>query len=119
MLGGLLGLVSLAWLWPLRLSTSRARLDPRLAELLRTVFPALQKGRVVGRVYLRGGARREVEALRLANLLLRTADGSPDRLASVVRRRRQRDFERGRLEFIDGWVLARTEAQLAALFRLT
>jgi hypothetical protein len=61
-----------------------------------------------------------IEAIlgRHAGLAELLAEGPPEALAAALRRAVDADFAAGRTHLVDGWVLARTEAELCALARL-
>ena len=80
-------------------------------ELLRDVPQAPS----LGRRYLDSRPGAEAEVRRLSEWLLRSGARSRGDLARKLEFRRQRDFERDRVVFLEGWVLAETEAQVCVL----
>jgi hypothetical protein len=86
------------------------------AESASTAAAALAR---VGRRYLEAvPAERDVTVLR-AELGELAAATEPARHAAALERAVGRDFERGDILALDGWILSRTELRAAALFALT
>jgi hypothetical protein len=86
------------------------------AESASTAAAALAR---VGRRYLEAvPAERDVTVLR-AELGELAAATEPARHAAALGRAVGRDFERGDILALDGWILSRTELRAAALFALT
>ncbi len=81
------------------------------AELGRAVWPTLPAATTEDSL---------IEAIleRHAGLAELLAEGPPEALAAALRRAVAADFAAGRTHLVDGWVLARTEAELCALARL-
>lgn len=90
-------------------------LSSRMRELLEEIFGDRAAPKALGEAYLRRYPRRADSAEVMKDLL---ADHSPRDAAALgrlVAERRARDFREGRTVVLDGWILARSEAQLCAL----
>lgn len=88
--------------------------DRRLGELFRSP----RKARALGARYL---ALHPEAADRVALASRLGLDGAPIRLAELRARLaslRERDFAQHRIVSIDGWILARSEAEICALLSL-
>ncbi|HWP66164.1 MAG TPA: hypothetical protein VNO26_09650 [Candidatus Limnocylindria bacterium] len=73
----------------------------------------------IGRRYLEGTPdERDLPTLQRRLGAWRTPDEVLDNVAALERAVR-RDFERGDILAVDGWILSRTELRAAALFALT
>jgi hypothetical protein len=92
--------------------------DPHVAALLRATFPALADARPQSRALRAEVAHAAPEAARLANSIRRSGALSPAGIVELVRQRRAADLARGRVVFVQGWLLARTEVELMALLSL-
>lgn len=91
------------------------RLDTRIASLLMDVIPDRQSAAAVGQAYLETNPAARSASLRLARQLLAGPAASREALRQTLRARCARDFEGGNTIFVRGWLLAETEAQVAAL----
>ncbi len=84
-------------------------------DQLAAAFTDLDAPREVGRRYLRADPL-EASPERVQAFLDEFSDlGSPEALRQDLARLRDRDFRVQDIVFIDGWVLARSEARLCAL----
>ena len=116
----LFGLVALAVGRPdpgLRAHAAPIR-EPTLESRLLALVRAPARARRVGQAYLLGDRGAVARARHLAELLRTGPSVSAASVAELIRQRRQRDLECDRVVFVDGWLLAQTEADLAALFVL-
>lgn len=89
---------------------------PLLDAMLGIVFADLEAARAVGRAYLAGDPRAAAGAARLADALAAAAaahgpEGARRRVAAL----RESALRRGDVVLVDGWVLARAEAELCVL----
>lgn len=90
-------------------------LSSHMRDLLGEIFGDRAAAQALGEAYLRRYPTRPESAEVMKDLL---ADHSPRDAAALgrlVTERRVRDFREGRTVVLDGWVLARSEAQLCAL----
>jgi hypothetical protein len=86
-------------------------------ERLRRAVPQAARASALGRAYL-ARAPGEADPVRLAAAII-AGLGAPvddERLPALIRARVRADFAAGDIVTIDGWVLSRTEARLAALW---
>lgn len=90
------------------------RLHAPLHAALRAVFADLEAARAVGRAHLAGDPRAAEGAARLADVLAAAAHG-PEGARHEVAALRESALRRGDVVLVDGWVLARTEAELCVL----
>ena len=118
---GLLTGAGLAAGW--RTPRPAARKDPRAAELA-ALLAGSPSARALGRSYL-AGHPDEADAARLVDslgaLLPPGARALPDgaiALRRSVREKVREDFETEHTVWVEGWLLARTEARLCALSAL-
>jgi hypothetical protein len=122
--GGLVGAVAVVRSRPW---ASLVRIVPRSdAERLVALFGHPESARAIGRAYLEGDARRRSVREMVREVVDDLPDGrdtlrssSDDVLRDILARRIQGDFGDGRVVFVQGWMLSRTEADLYALAALT
>ena len=84
-------------------------------ELVRSAYPVSYASRNVGRACYRS----LMQSQPFADLfeLARIADAAtPQELVAAFEAQRRADFEHGRTQLVNGWVLSRAEASLAAIF---
>jgi hypothetical protein len=114
-LGAALGATVLAWPGP----APRAGVPPEsLPGLLRGLVKDGAAARALGRAYLAGG-QAEAGALRARlDALAAAAPRDAAGLREAVRAASARDLAAGDVAVVDGWVLARTEAEILALMAL-
>ncbi|MEM7581798.1 MAG: hypothetical protein AAF560_00335 [Acidobacteriota bacterium] len=112
---GLLGLAAAARYLPeLLLGPGRAeRLIVRLVELVAVPDPV-----AVGGTFFASHPGTTADELVVEVLAELPMGGTLAELQAAFRRRAMEDFERGRTERLDGWVLARSEASLCGLVAL-
>lgn len=91
--------------------------DP-LSRALLTLLPDHVPARAAGRRYLAGDATGSSGAVERCRALLAPYYGEPLLLAAALRRRRAFDFAHRDSVVLDGWVLARCEADLCAALTL-
>ena len=104
------GSLSLAWVLPSSVLADRA--DP-LSSLLARLTAEQSTVARLGHAYL---AVADVGRLAATEVRLRrAADGGVDGLRRVVATLARADLARGNTVLVDGWVLARTEAEVLAL----
>jgi hypothetical protein len=86
-----------------------------LAGALRAIVGDLDAARALGQAYIgpRPGAVRGV--MELAGALAAAVERGPAAVRRLVAKRRDRDRRAGEVVLVDGWVLARAEAEFCAL----
>jgi hypothetical protein len=101
--------------------------SPAMAPLVATTVPEGVRDRLMGLVTDRGAARRlgsiylasGAEPARLQALLeALAAVPGPEPIRALLDARRRESFVAGDVAIVDGWVLARTEAEIFALIAL-
>jgi hypothetical protein len=104
------GSLSLAWVLPSSVLAERA--DP-LPSLLAQLTAKQSTATRLGHAYLAVADVRRLAATE--SRLRRAADGGVDGLRRAVATLAQADLARGNTVLVDGWVLARAEAEVLAL----
>jgi hypothetical protein len=91
-------------------------------SLLMTMYPDANVAAILGERYLRQAglvAFSAFERLQSNERLRRAAaNGCPIEIRSVAQQACREDFRSGRIHCIDGWLLAETELDVAALFTI-
>lgn len=82
------------------------------------IFSDLEAPRALGRRYLKSYPQESGREQLLETLIDGTAPGDHEALRKRLARRRGQDFRNGNIVIVDGWILARTEAQVCALTTL-
>jgi hypothetical protein len=117
-LGALLGAAGLLWPGTRAGAAGSGAASADLAGLLRGLVKDGPAARALGRAYLAGG-RVEASTLRARlDALAAAAPRDAAGLREAVRAASARDLAAGDVAVVDGWVLARTEAEILALVAL-
>lgn len=82
------------------------------------VFGRPASAAAVGRAYLARFPEEASRSFLVGQLRLRNFRGSDDALVSLLRNLAMEEYASGRVEIIDGWVLARSELRRCALAAL-
>ena len=93
--------------------TASAATDCDTRRALRCLFSVLPSARAIGAAYLRSRAPDGLDANTLAATL--PTGLTVVELRSAIAARVRDDFANARVETVDGWMLATTEARLCAL----
>ena len=102
----------------LALGASTASLEEHLNRLLRQLIARdVATGWALGRAHLAAGADPAALHARFRALAASGPRGLAD-LRALVAAATAEDLERGEVALVDGWVLARTEAEILALAAL-
>jgi hypothetical protein len=86
-----------------------------LARALRTILGDPDAARALGRAYLGREPGAVHGVMELARDLMAAAARGPEAVRRRVAMRRECDWRAGNVVVVDGWVLARTEAELCTL----
>jgi len=100
----------------LRVSAEAGDLEIRTVKYcLSNVLTDEGGARLIGKAYLSAYPDERDGILILKDLLGPTKLRGPDDLRRRIARRREQDFINGEVVFVDGWILAKSEARTAAL----
>ncbi len=95
--------------------------DASIEAMVGNLFSDVTDAQVIGRCYLSLYPEKANRSVLLAELKMTypLLTGHRIRLKEVLYQRRQQQFLEGDTVIVDGWVLARCEAQLCALLALS
>ena len=104
----------------LRISNfSQQSLDEADLALLKALYPNSTAARVLGRQYLQtvgsSGAASSRRLQKQGSIVSAVRSGSMAKIAASVEQACRQDFRMGRFYCVNGWILAETELDVAAL----
>jgi hypothetical protein len=89
--------------------------DGKIKAGLRQLFSDRAAARGLGKRYIDLYPREAQRILLFEKLVSSLQPGSSRELKAIIARERESDFQNNRIVIIDGWLLARTEAEVCAL----